>query len=272
MMMPSAIAVTVTGPTADELPSHRLQQSRPLMTLDLSSMSLEMAAHPTKSVQQMDEWARQTGIPLTSAEALGTLYARAHGWLSALKSQLVKQHGWHEKSSDPRMLFTIECTPPFRSSGGLPRTPPLNLQLPVHASTFFSPERRTQWQMVFHSALFPVMRHMCQPVGDMLNLLQCLLTGMIVLVKEEEIPGDGIWKTTRGLPPPEWISANEANRLLLPLDRQLSAYRFAQVRVIEPEEEFSDTLEFDPAKIRRAIDAGRAAVDREWTAIERLLR
>lgn len=165
------------------------------------------------SVQQMDEWARQTGIPLTSAEALGTLYARAHGWLNALKSQLVKQHGWHEKSSDPRMLFTIECTPPFRSSGGLPRTPPLNLQLPVHASTFFSPERRTQWQMVFHSALFPVMRHMCQPVGDMLNLLQCLLTGMIVLVKEEEIPGDGIWKTTRGLPPPEWISANEANLL-----------------------------------------------------------
>lgn len=161
----------------------------------------------------MDEWSRQTGIPLTSAEALGTLYARAHGWLNALKAQLVKQHGWHEKATDPRMLFTIECTPPFRSSGGLPRTPPLNLQLPVHASTFFSPERRTQWQMVFHSALFPVMRHMCQPVGDMLNLLQCLLTGMIVLVKEEEIPGDGIWKTTRGLPPPEWISANEANLL-----------------------------------------------------------
>lgn len=66
-------------------------------------------------------------------------------------------------------------------------------------------------------------------------------------------------------------SASEASRLLLPLDRQLSAYRFAQVRVIEPEEEFSDTLEFDPAKIRRAIDAGRAAVDREWAAIERLL-
>lgn len=165
------------------------------------------------NVKQMDEWARQTGIPLTSAEALGTLYARAHGWLNALKAQLVKQHGWHEKSSDPRMLFSLECTPPFRSSGGLPRTPPLNLQLPVHASTFFSPERRIQWEMVFHSALFPVMRHMCQPVGDLLHLLQCLLTGMIVLVKEEEVPGEGMWRTTRGLPPPEWISANEANLL-----------------------------------------------------------
>lgn len=67
-------------------------------------------------------------------------------------------------------------------------------------------------------------------------------------------------------------TAVEAGRLLLPLDKQLAKYRFAQVRVIEPEEEFSDTLEFDPAKIRRAIDAGRAAVDRDWTAIERLLR
>ena len=67
-------------------------------------------------------------------------------------------------------------------------------------------------------------------------------------------------------------SATQASKLLLPLDRQLSAYRFAQVRVIEPEENFSDTLEFDPAKIRRAIEAGRAAVDREWPAIERLVR
>ena len=67
-------------------------------------------------------------------------------------------------------------------------------------------------------------------------------------------------------------SANEASRLLLPLDVQLSRYRFAQVRVIEPEEDFSDTLEFNPAKIRRAIDAGRAAVDQHWPAIERLVR
>ena len=32
---------------------------------------------------------------------------------------------------------------------------------------------------------------------------------MIVLVKEEEVPGEGCWRTTRGLPPPEWINANE---------------------------------------------------------------
>ena len=67
-------------------------------------------------------------------------------------------------------------------------------------------------------------------------------------------------------------SANEANRVLLPLDHQLSKYRFAQVRVIEPEEEFSDTLEFDPVKIRRAIDAGRAALDAQMPLIEAVVR
>lgn len=66
-------------------------------------------------------------------------------------------------------------------------------------------------------------------------------------------------------------TANEAAKILLPLDSQISRYRFAQVRVIEPREEFSDTLEFDPAKIRRAIDAGRAAVEEQWPAIQSLV-
>ena len=64
------------------------------------------------------------------------------------------------------------------------------------------------------------------------------------------------------------ISGPVATRILRSLDMQLSKYRFAQVRVIEPQEEFSDTLEFDPAKIRRAIDAGRAMVEAQWPSIE----
>jgi len=67
------------------------------------------------------------------------------------------------------------------------------------------------------------------------------------------------------------ISATQASKLVLPLDKQLSNYRFAQVRVIEPEEEFSDTLEFNPAKIAKAIDAGRAAVEAQWTSIQALV-
>ena len=58
---------------------------------------------------------------------------------------------------------------------------------------------------------------------------------------------------------------------LLPFDKQLSQYRFAQVRTIEPEEEFSDTLEFDPAKIAKAMAAGRDAVDENWASIASLV-
>ncbi|TDL27445.1 hypothetical protein BD410DRAFT_740503 [Rickenella mellea] len=156
-------------------------------------------------VKHMDEWATRTGIPLTSsAEALGTFYARAHRWLVALKAQLVRNHGWRELPHDSRMLFAIECPPLYRSSNGVSRTPPMHLQLPTHASTFFSPERRVQWEMIFHSALFPAMRHSVQPVGDILHILQCLLTGMLVLVKEVDS-----LETIRALPPPEWITANE---------------------------------------------------------------
>lgn len=67
------------------------------------------------------------------------------------------------------------------------------------------------------------------------------------------------------------ISATQASKFVLPLDKQLSNYRFAQVRVIEPEEDFSDTLEFNPTKIAKAIDAGRAAVEAQWTSIQPLV-
>lgn len=64
------------------------------------------------------------------------------------------------------------------------------------------------------------------------------------------------------------ITGAAANTLLLPFDKQLAKYRFAQISVIEPEEEFSDTLEFDPVKIKTAIEAGRVAVETHWPAIQ----
>ena len=67
------------------------------------------------------------------------------------------------------------------------------------------------------------------------------------------------------------IPATQASQLLLPLDTQLAKYRFAQVRVIEPAKEYSDTLEFDPAKIKEAIAAGRDAVDTNWATIQPLV-
>jgi len=67
------------------------------------------------------------------------------------------------------------------------------------------------------------------------------------------------------------ISGSAANTLLQPFDKQLSKYRFAQIRVIAPEQSYSDTLEFDPAKIKTAIEAGRLAVDQNWATIQPLL-
>jgi len=80
----------------------------------------------------------------------------------------------------------------------------MKLELPIHASSFFSPERRVQWQMVFHSAMWPSLRHTVQPIGDLLHLLQCLMPGLLLVVQIE----DG-WRTARGLPPADWVKMNE---------------------------------------------------------------
>ncbi|KAF8174709.1 hypothetical protein K438DRAFT_1908865 [Mycena galopus ATCC 62051] len=157
----------------------------------------------------MDDWAKQTRLPFTTAEALGLPYARSQRWLHALKSSLIHQHHWTEAAfSDPRMLFSLETSSIWRSSMGLPAGPMLCLQLPVHATSFFSPERRVQWQMVFHSNIFGSVRYICPPINDILNLIQCLLTGMVTLVFEENRP-QGIYRTTRALPPVSWIDAKE---------------------------------------------------------------
>ncbi|KAG6911504.1 hypothetical protein DXG01_014578 [Tephrocybe rancida] len=172
-------------------------------------------AHPraevifSSDVRNMDEWARRTSIPLTTADALGATYARAHRWLQVLRLRLLNDHNWTDAAcNDNRMLFSLETSSIWRSSVGLPAGPKLKLQLPVHASSFFSPERRVQWQMVFHSDIFESVRKICLPINDILNLLQCLLTGVVTLTFEENLP-QGIHRTIRGLPPPSWVSENE---------------------------------------------------------------
>ncbi|KAF9480137.1 hypothetical protein BDN70DRAFT_905943 [Pholiota conissans] len=162
----------------------------------------------SSSVTNMDEWAQITRIPLTTADALGATYARAHRWLAHLKNRLVREHNWSEvPSQDSRILFSIEMASIWRSSVNLPAGPKLRLQLPVHASSFFSPERRIQWEMVFHSDIFESVRMICSPIQDILNLLQCLLTGVVTVALIDATEGS---RTVRGLPPVAWLNANEA--------------------------------------------------------------
>lgn len=67
------------------------------------------------------------------------------------------------------------------------------------------------------------------------------------------------------------ITGPEATAMLAPWDILLARYRFAPIRIIEPEVEYSATLEFKPAKIRAAIDAGRQAVADHWDSLQPLL-
>lgn len=164
----------------------------------------------SSDVANMDDWAHRTRIPLTTADALGATYAKAHKWLNGLKGMLVREYNWTEVSSDDhRILFTLETPSIRKSSVNLPAGPKLRLQLPIHASSFFTPERRVQWQMVFHSDIFESVRKICPPINDILYLIQCLLTGLVTVVLEEQLD-DGVYRTTRGLPPVTWFSANEA--------------------------------------------------------------
>jgi NTE family protein len=69
------------------------------------------------------------------------------------------------------------------------------------------------------------------------------------------------------------LNETQASGVLMPLDMQLSRYRFAPVRIIAPDASFpaADTLDFAPAKIRAAIDAGRQAVVNEWASLKLFL-
>jgi NTE family protein len=67
------------------------------------------------------------------------------------------------------------------------------------------------------------------------------------------------------------VGPGTAAAVLKPFDDEILKYHFVPIRVIEPDKEYSETLEFDPAKIREAIAAGRDAVTRDWTAIQAFL-
>ncbi|QJB69079.1 patatin-like phospholipase family protein [Parasphingorhabdus halotolerans] len=70
------------------------------------------------------------------------------------------------------------------------------------------------------------------------------------------------------------LPASQIADALMPIDAQLSRYSFAPVRIIAPEPDFeaADTLEFNPVKIRAAIDAGRKAVADQWPSLKMFLK
>jgi NTE family protein len=69
------------------------------------------------------------------------------------------------------------------------------------------------------------------------------------------------------------LNPAQVNGALQPLDEQLARYSFAPIRIIAPDPGFdaADTLEFKPAKIKAAIEHGRAAVAAQWPALKLFL-
>lgn len=163
----------------------------------------------SSDVRNMMEWGDRTALVLDSADRLGANWARAHRWLRAMRKILIEQYKWKDDpNQDRRMIFSLEVNSTWRASFGLPPGPKLQLTLPLHATSFFTPERRVQWQMVFHSDIFESVRKICPPINDMLNLMQCLMTGLVTVVFEERLP-DGLYRTTRALPPITWVTQHE---------------------------------------------------------------
>lgn len=66
------------------------------------------------------------------------------------------------------------------------------------------------------------------------------------------------------------ITGADAARVLAPIDLPLAQYKFAPIRILHPPAGFAEaeTLDFKPATIRAAIDAGRATVAEQWPALK----
>jgi NTE family protein len=73
--------------------------------------------------------------------------------------------------------------------------------------------------------------------------------------------------TALGLTPAQVASAMQ------PFDEQLSRYSFAPIRIIAPDPGFdaAEAMEFKPAKIKAAIEHGRAAVAAQWPSLKLFL-
>ena len=60
-------------------------------------------------------------------------------------------------------------------------------------------------------------------------------------------------------------------RVMRPLDSEVSRFRLVPTMVIEPETDLYDTLDFDPKLLRANMERGRKAVEEDWPAIARFL-
>jgi len=181
----------------------------------METQKSELQVNFSPNVPIMDFWTKRINIPLSPhAKDMDNIYARAHPWLQSLSRQLVNEHQLKlENPSSNRILFSVRVPQNWMKKTASEASPITGrvrvLELPLQFSSFFSPDRGNQWQMVFHSDMFRVLRKLCPPVEDMFRILQCLAPGMFTIVLVSKDEKGVLWRTTNALPDLGWISQNK---------------------------------------------------------------
>jgi len=60
------------------------------------------------------------------------------------------------------------------------------------------------------------------------------------------------------------LTAAQIDSVIRPFQNEIERYRLVPVKVIAPEQNFYDTLEFDPAGIAKAMDHGEKVAEKAW--------
>lgn len=68
-----------------------------------------------------------------------------------------------------------------------------------------------------------------------------------------------------GLPP------DQVERVMRPIQAEVERYRLVPVKVVAPDADLYDTLDFEPTKIRKAIEAGDRWVEDHWPELKQFL-
>ena len=67
------------------------------------------------------------------------------------------------------------------------------------------------------------------------------------------------------------LTAAQIETVMRPFHNEIERYRLVPVMVIAPEQNFYDTLEFEPALIDKAIEHGEKIVDKNWADLKQFL-
>jgi NTE family protein len=67
------------------------------------------------------------------------------------------------------------------------------------------------------------------------------------------------------------LTPTQIDKVMRPFQAEIERYRLVPVKVISPEQNFYDTLEFEPALIAKAIAHGEKIVDKNWAELKQFL-